>query len=189
MPTILALKKDNVICIGSDSLHILGGSRKQSAEYLAHSEKIIQYQSNYIGVLSNSSLYLAIKDYLSGSKKKHFFRNIEEIFNELRLIHKVLREEYYLLPEQSTDESFESSKFELLIINKHGIFKTYELRSVQAFTRFYAIGTGASYALGAMEALYDKNHSAEVITKLALEISAEFDDSTGLPGYFHTIKV
>jgi ATP-dependent protease HslVU (ClpYQ) peptidase subunit len=71
MTTILAVKKDKTICIGADTLTIIGGSRKQSAYDLLNPEKIIKYKSNYIGISGNHSLFLAIDDYLRRSKKKH----------------------------------------------------------------------------------------------------------------------
>jgi ATP-dependent protease HslVU (ClpYQ) peptidase subunit len=86
------------------------------------------------------------------------------------------------------DDLFESSKMESLIVNSHGIFKTYELRSVQQFIYFAAIGSGAQYALGALYALYDRFDSAEEVAREALKAVVEFDDSSGLPGSFYTVK-
>lgn len=188
MTTILAVKKNKTICIGADTLTIIGGSRKQSADDVVNSDKIIKYKSNYIGVSGNHSLLLAIKDYFKRSKKKHSFTTEEEVFSELCQLHCAMKEEYHLIPLSESDDCFENSRFELLIVNAAGIFKTYELRSVQQFAQFYGIGTGASYALGAMQALYDQEDSAEIIAKKSLEVAAEFDDSTGLPGTFYSLK-
>jgi ATP-dependent protease HslVU (ClpYQ) peptidase subunit len=99
-----------------------------------------------------------------------------------------MKEDYHLISSSEDNDCFECCRFELLIINTAGIFKTYELRSVQQFAQFYAIGTGASYALGAIQALYDQENSAETIVKRSLEIAASFDDSTGLPGTFYSLK-
>jgi ATP-dependent protease HslVU (ClpYQ) peptidase subunit len=188
MTTILAVKKNKTICIGADTLTIIGGSRKQSANDLVNSDKIIKYKSNYIGISGNHSLLLAIKDYLKRSKKKHSFNTQDEVFSALCLLHSAMKEEYHLIPSSENDDCFENSRFELLIVNPSGIFKTYELRSVQQFAQFCAIGTGASYALGATQALYDQKNSAELIVRKSLEVAAEFDDSTGLPGTFYSVK-
>lgn len=188
MGTILAVKKNKNICIGSDTLTVIAG-RKQSSADLINFEKIIKYEANYIGVSGNHSLLLAIKNCLRKDKRKRSFSSEEEIFHELCELHRTLRDEYDFIPEAGNEDSFESSRFELLIVNSYGIFKTYELRSVQHFARFCAIGTGTSYALGAMEALYTKEPSAEKIAKKSLEVAAEFDDATGMPGTFHSIKI
>ena len=40
---------------------------------------------------------------------------------------------------------------------------------VTEFFKFYAIGVGRDYAIGAMHVLYEQNKSAEEIAQLALE--------------------
>lgn len=188
MTTILAVKKNKNICICADTLTILAGGRKQTSSDLINHEKIIKHESNYIGVFGNHSLFLAIKSHLKKDKRKRSFINQDDVFNEVCYLHRALRDDYEFIADAGSDDSFESSRFELLIVNAHGIFKTYELRSVQQFARFYAVGTGASYALGAIEALYDGSQPAEKIAKKALEVAAEFDDATGMPGTFYSIK-
>lgn len=188
MTTIVAVKKNKSICIGADTLSVFAGGRKQSSIDLVNSDKIIKYESNYIGVFGNHSLFLAIKNILKRDKRKRSFSNEDDVFNEICQLHQTLKDEYDLIS-SIVGDSFEPSRFELLIVNAKGIFKTYELRSVQHFARFYAIGTGSSYALGAMEALYSKDSSAEKIANKSLEIAAEFDDATGMPGKFYKIKL
>jgi len=188
MTTILAIKKNKSICIGADTLTVIAGGRKQTSADIVNCEKIIKYESNYIGVFGNHSLFLAIKNCLKKDKRKRSFSNEDEVFNEICQLHRTLKDEYDLISTSGDGDSFESSRFELLIVNSSGIFKTYELRSVQHFARFYAIGTGSSYALGALEALYSGDNSAEKIAKKSLEVAAEFDDATGLPGTFYSIK-
>lgn len=49
------------------------------------------------------------------------------------------------------------------------------------YERFWASGSGSSYALGAMQALYDGPHEARSIAEAAVRAAIEFDDSTGGP--------
>ena len=186
MGIVLAVKKKNVICIASDSMSVSGGSRKQMASHVINSEKIIQCGSSYIGTAGHPLWPLVLKSYFK--RKKPQLSSKEAIFQELFKMHPVLKEEYCLNAATEEDDPFESSRFESLIVNGHGIFKTYELRSVQKFIQFAAIGSGAQYALGALYALYDRLNSAEEIAKSAIDAAAEFDDSSGLPGFFHTVK-
>lgn len=189
MTTILAVKKDKSVCIAADTLTVIAGGRKQTSSDLINHDKIIKYETNYIGVFGNHSLFLAIKNCLKKDKRKRSFSSEDEVFNEICRLHRTLKDEYDLLDHSEGSDSFESSRFELLIINSKGIFKTYELRSVQHFARFCAIGSGSSYAIGAMEALYDGNYSAEKIAKKSLEVAAEYDDATGVPGTFYSMKI
>jgi ATP-dependent protease HslVU (ClpYQ) peptidase subunit len=188
MGTVLAVRKNGIICIAADSLTISGSSRKQTADYVVNCGKIIKCGPSYIGTASHSSWHATLKSYFNQKKKKPSLGTREEIFDELLNMHHILKEEYFLVPHENDEDQFESSRFESLIVNPHGIFKTYKLRSVQQFIHFIAIGTGASYALGALYALYDRLGSAEEIAKEALNVAAEFDDSSSLPGTFYTVK-
>lgn len=189
MGIVLAVKKKNSICIASDSMTLSGGSRKQTADHVINSEKIIKWGSSYIGTTSHPVWPLVLKSYMNLSKQKPSLKSNDEIFDELLKMHQILKDQYYLIPEEDDDDSFESSRFESLIVNSHGIFKTYERRSVQQFIHFAAIGSGASYALGALHALYERLDTAEEIAKAALNAVVEFDDSSCFPGTFHTVKL
>lgn len=188
MGIVLAVKKKGSICIASDTMTVSGGSRKQTAEHVANPEKIVKWGSSYIGVAAHPTWSLVLNSYFKHEKHKPSLKSKDEIFDELMKLHQVLKEKYHLTPYNDEDDSFESSRFESLIGNSHGIFKTYELRSVQQFIQFAAIGSGAQYALGALHALYNRLDSAEDIAKAALNAVVEFDDSSGLPGTFYTVK-
>lgn len=88
------------------------------------------------------------------------------------------------------DDTIESSKFDVLIANPHGIFGVGAHRTVQEYRKFYAIGSGTDLALGAMYAAYDDRRlSAERVARLAIEAAAEFDDATGMPVVSHSVKL
>ena len=188
MGIVLAVKKNDFICIASDSMAIIGGSRKQTANHVVNSEKIIEWGSSYVGITDHPVWMCVLKNYINQSKQHPPLKSSEEIFDELLKMHQIFKDKYYLVPEEDEDDPFESSRFESLIVNSHGIFKTYDLRSIQQFIHFAAIGSGSSYALGAMHTLYDRLDSAEEIAKAALNSVVEFDDSSGLPGTFYTVK-
>jgi len=78
---------------------------------------------------------------------------------------------------------------QLLIANKSGIYGLYSLRSVQEYAKYYALGSGYRYALGALAALYDQNLSATEIAKKALLITAKLHQYTGEPVTTYTIKI
>ena len=56
----------------------------------------------------------------------------------------------------------------MLIANAHGIYGVYSYREVFEFERFWAIGSGRSFALGAMYAGYDKLKTAREIAELGV---------------------
>ena len=71
---------------------------------------------------------------------------------------------------------------DVLIANPRGIFGVAAHRTVQEFSRFYAYGSGSSYALGAMYAAWRApSLDAEALARLGVMAAAEFHDETGLP--------
>ena len=187
MSTIVVVKKNGFASIAADTLTTCGGT-KESAEYIVNSEKILKYRENYLGVSGPASLGIAIQDYLSITKKKVSFENTSDIFRFGLLLHKELKDNYFLRPDD--EEDFETFRGDILIANSSGIFGLSSYREVQEFSKFYANGSGDQYALGAMFAVYDyKNKTAADIAKIGVQAGAEFDDGTGLPMNFYTIKL
>jgi ATP-dependent protease HslVU (ClpYQ) peptidase subunit len=60
--------------------------------------------------------------------------------------------------------------------------------SVTRFLRFDAIGSGSSYALGAVHALYDGRLSAEEMARRACEAGMHFDIACGGEVDLFTVK-
>lgn len=187
MSTIVVVKKNNEIVIGADTMTKFG-SAKQSSEYIKNHSKIIRAGNNYIACVGEASLGLVLTSYFNGKKESLRLDSPQEIFEEARKLHIALKEDYFVNPHEDDDDAFESSQLEVLIANKSGIYGLYELRSVDEFAKFYSLGTGFRYALGAMRALYNSDATAEEIAKAGLEAAADFDDSTGAPFELHTIR-
>ncbi|MCB1116745.1 MAG: MFS transporter [Chlamydiia bacterium] len=142
MGTILAVKKGKKICIAADSMSFSGDSTKQTADYISNYDKILEYRENYIGVVggSYSSWPLLFNEFFLTVKPCAKLSSPAEIFQTFLNFHKELKEHYFLNPNEDDRDEFESSRFEALIVNPHGIFKVYQLRSVQQFSKFWAIG-------------------------------------------------
>lgn len=69
------------------------------------------------------------------------------------------------------------------------VFGIFSWREVFEYERFWSIGSGSEYALGAMYAAYDNNDDSEAIARLGIEASCEFDTASGLPCSLHTMKM
>ena len=79
------------------------------------------------------------------------------------------------------DVAYQSSQIDALIANENGIFGMFEFREVHEFEKFWAIGSGKAYALGAMYAVYDRFDDPEEIARVGILASCEFDNSCDLP--------
>ncbi len=188
MTTIAVVRKNGLAAIAADTL-TKWGSAKESATYIANHEKILQVGDSYIGITGSATFKLILADYFASANDVRL-KNQSEIFRTFNKMHAVLKERYYVMPEEDKEDALESSRLDVLIANPHGIFGVSGHRTVQEFSRFYAYGTGSDYALGAMFSAYpDPARDALALAQHAIECSAEFDDCTGLPMTWHTVKL
>jgi ATP-dependent protease HslVU (ClpYQ) peptidase subunit len=189
MTTIAVVRKSGYAAIAADTL-TKWGSGKESADYVANNAKIVKVGDTFIAGSGTSTFKLILRDYFAQRGVPARFDTSIEIFKTWQAFHAALKEQYYLVAVGDKDDTIESSKFDVLIANPHGIFGVGAHRTVQEYRKFYAIGTGTDLALGAMYAAYDRpGLSAEQVARLAVEAAAEFDDGTGLPVTSHAVKL
>ena len=105
-------------------------------------------------------------------------------------------DEAFLNTKEDDDDAYESSQLTALVVNPSGIFGVYSMREVFEFDRFWAIGSGRDFALGAMYAIYDQagktkstSKAAETIARLGVSACAEYDTGTALPMNIATVKL
>ena len=181
MTTVTVVKKDGRIAIAADTLTKWGGG-KESADYVANHEKIIQVGDSYVAITGSATFKLILADYFSSLETQPEFDSTLEIFRVWNQMHAALKEQYYLQTGEDKEEDLESSRMDVLIANPKGIFGVAAHRTVQEFSRFYAYGSGSPYALGAMYAAYRApSLDAEAVARLGVMAAAEFHDETGLP--------
>ena len=189
MTTIAVVRKNGYAAIAADTL-TKWGSGKESADYVANHAKIVKVGDTYIAGSGTSTFKLIVRDYFAQRGVPARFDTSIEIFKTWQAFHAALKDKYYLVTVGDKDDTIESSKFDVLLANPHGIFGVGAHRTVQEYRKFYAIGTGTDLALGAMYAAYDRQGlSAEQLARLAVEAAAEFDDGTGLPVTSHAVKL
>ena len=181
MSTIVAVVKNNLACMAADSLTSFGDTR-QPAEFVSDYEKIIAFgEANYIGIVGSAAHHLVMTDLLERHADKVDFSGRLPIFETMRQLHPILKEEYFLNSKDEDDDSYESSRVDALIMNPSGIFGLYSLREVDQYTRFWAVGSGAEFALGAMRVAYDLLDDAVAIARAGIEAGACFDNGSALP--------
>jgi len=188
MSTIVAVKKENKICIAADSLTTFGETRL-SAQYDQAYDKIVHFAESYIGIVGSAAHQMVLESALEKIRKDVVLSDRVSIFNTFNKLHPILKESYYLNPKEEEDDAYESSRIDALIVNASGIFGIYTLREVFEYSRYWAIGSGCDYALGAMHALYDGNDNAEDIARAGVEASATFNNATALPMTVHCINL
>lgn len=181
MTTVTVVRKGGVAAIAADTL-IKWGSAKESAAYIANHDKILRVGDSLVGVTGTATFTAILRDYFDHSSEEVRLDSPSQIFRAWNRLHGILKERYFLLPEEDKEDALESSRMDCLIANPHGIFGVAAHRTVQQFSKFYAYGSGSDYALGAMYSAYaDPQLSAEQVARHGIEAAAEFDDGTGLP--------
>jgi ATP-dependent protease HslVU (ClpYQ) peptidase subunit len=68
-----------------------------------------------------------------------------------------------------------------LIANASGIFGVYSMREVFEYTKFWAVGTGREFALGAMNSQFQRMRNATAVATAGIEAGAMFDKNSALP--------
>ena len=113
----------------------------------------------------------------------------DDVFETYTRVHNVLKEKYFLNTREDEDDPYESSQLISLIANPHGIFGVYSYREVFSFDRFWGIGSGRNFALGAMHAVYDRLDTALEIAEVGVAAGIEFDKNSAGPLQIYSIAL
>ena len=188
MSTIVIVKKNGKACIAADTLTTFGDLRLGSDMDVAH-DKVQSYGDGYLGIVGSAAHALVIESIITHKKLEIDFSNRMNIFETFREMHPIVKDKYFLNAKDEDDDPYEASHIDALICNAKGIFGVYSLREVSEYTQYWAIGSGADFALGAMHAMYDRLDSAEEIARAGVEAGSKFNSSSDMPMTSYTIEL
>jgi ATP-dependent protease HslVU (ClpYQ) peptidase subunit len=103
------------------------------------------------------------------------------VYESFRKLHPILKEQHFLNPKEEEDDPYESTQVTALIANASGIFGVYSMREVFEYTKFWAVGTGREFALGAMHSQYQRMRNATAVATAGIDAGAMFDKNSALP--------
>lgn len=179
MTTCVVVKKGSEIAIGSDSLVTFGDTRLSSA--YEENDKIFKVGESYITLAGTAAHFPVMRKLLTEMGEDCKLRSRDEVFETYSRVHSILKERFFLNTKEDEDDPYESSQITSLVANPWGIFGVYSYREVFSFDRFWGIGSGRNFALGAMYAVYDQSRSAREIAEIGVRAGAEFDKSSAGP--------
>jgi ATP-dependent HslUV protease, peptidase subunit HslV len=188
MSSLVVVKKGAKAVIAADSLTTFGRT-KFGRKYQRHSEKIHKYENCYIGIVGDAAHSNVFENILEHYGEELKFDSRKHIFETYLHLHEILKEKFHLNPAAADDMAYQSSQIDALIANEHGIFGMFEFREVHEFEKFWAIGSGKAYALGAMFATYDRFDEPEEIAKVGIMASCEFDNACDLPMNIYSLAL
>jgi len=179
MTTIVVARKGGVAVIAADSLTTFGTTRLAPA-YDRSPHKVVQYRESFIGVAGSAAHQLVLENLLERNPNLDFGGR-SAIYETFRKLHPMLKDEAFLNPKEEDDDPYESSQMTVMLANPSGIFAVYSMREVFEFDRFWAIGSGRDFALGAMYSVYSGAASPAAVAEAGVVAGAEFDTGTAMP--------
>jgi ATP-dependent HslUV protease, peptidase subunit HslV len=187
MTTIVVVRKGGNAVIAADSLTTFGTTRLAPA-YDRHPQKITTYGDSFLGVAGSAAHQLVLENLLVRTPNLGFHGKAA-IYDSFRKLHPLLKDEAFLNPKEEDDDPYESSQMTVMIANPSGIFAVYSMREVFEFDRFWAIGSGRDFALGAMYTIYEKTPTVAAIAEAGVLAGAEFDTGTAAPITLHEVTL
>lgn len=187
MTTIVVVRKGDAAVIAADSLTTFGTTRLAPA-YDRSPQKVVRYRESFIGVAGSAAHQLVLENLLERNPNLDLGGRAA-IYETFRKLHPLLKDEAFLNPKEEDDDPYESSQMTVMIANPAGIFAVYSMREVFEFDRFWAIGSGRDFALGAMYSTYPRARSAAAIAEAGIVAGAEFDTGTALPASVHEARL
>lgn len=188
MTTVVVVRKGGTVAIAADSLVTFGDTRLGHG-YEAN-EKLFRVGDSWIGMAGTTAHFPVLRRALASLPPEELkLHSRDQVFDTFLKLHPKLKESYFLNTKEDDADPYESSQFTALIANRAGIFGVYSYREVFEFDRFWGIGTGRAFALGAMYAGFDRLKTAREIAELGIRAGSEFDKNSSGPIRAHTIKL
>jgi len=187
MTTITVVKKNGEVAIAADSLTTFGDTRL-GRHYKGEHDKILLIDDSWIGICGSSAHHLVLVSAISKLPEVKLGSRME-VYETFRQLHPILKEHAYLNPKEDEDDPYESSQITALIANSSGIYGVYSLREVFEFDRFWSIGSGRNFALGAMHSSFQGARSAAKIAEIGVAAGIEFDSASGPPIVVYSIRL
>lgn len=175
MSIAVAVRKGTTIAVAADSQENFGDRKVVGSNHRA--TKIMSLGGSELAMTGWGVYDNVFTDYFQ-SRRAPRFANEREIFTFFVRLWKDLRKRYSFVDDQVADDDrspFADLDSSFLLANKHGIFHVSGDMSVMAFNEYYAIGSGASYALGVLHALYATERDPAVLARRACEAAIAFD--------------
>ncbi|NND65896.1 MAG: MFS transporter [Gammaproteobacteria bacterium] len=180
MSTVAVVKKGDQIAIAADTAQS-ADSNLLTAQWVSNHSKLINCGKAYLGLAGYAVSQDIIENVVRSYGKKLLFHDRHAIFDTAHFIHEIMKKDYFLNPTEDKEQPVESSQVDMLIASPTGIFEVESYRTVIEYERYWALGSGKRFAIGAMHALYDQLDDASEIARRGVAAACAFDDSCAEP--------
>jgi ATP-dependent protease HslVU (ClpYQ) peptidase subunit len=192
MTTLVVVKKAGQVAIAADTL-VTFGDTSLTHRFEANS-KIFKVDTpagmSYVGMAGTVAHFPVLRKAI-GSMPREILKlcSKDEVFDTFTKLHPYLKDNFFLQTKEEDSDPYESSQFSVVIANASGIYGLYSYREVFEFKEFWGIGSGRSFALGAMHSIYNKAKTAREVAEAGITAGCEFDRNSSLPFDCFTVKM
>ncbi|MBT9506990.1 MFS transporter [Rhodoferax sp.] len=192
MTTVVVVKKAGQVAIAADTLVTFGDTR------LGHryepNSKLFKVDTptgvSYVGIAGTVAHFPVLRKAMMALPKEELkLGSKDEVFDTFTKLHPLLKETFFLQTKEDDNDPYESSQFSVLIANASGIYGLYSYREVFEFNEFWGIGSGRSFALGAMHAAWGHAKTARELASIGVNAGCEFDKNSAGPIEVFTVKL
>lgn len=188
MTTVVVVRKAGQVAIAGDSLVTFGDTRLPHG--YESNEKLFKVGDSWIGMAGTTAHFPVLRRALNWLAPEDLkLHSRDEVFDTFLKIHPKLKEVFYLNTKEEDADPYESSQLTALIANGSGIYGVYSYREVFEFDRFWAIGSGRAFALGAMYTAFGRAKTARELAEIGVKAGCEFDKNSDGPVKVQTIKL
>ncbi|MDB5743687.1 MAG: proteasome, and subunit [Polaromonas sp.] len=192
MTTLVVVKKAGQVAMAADTLVTFGDTRLTN-RFEANS-KIFKVDTpdgvSLIGMAGTVAHFPVLRKAMAALPPEHLrLGSRDDVFETFIKLHPLLKESFFLQTKEDDSDPYESSQFTVVIANATGIYGLYSYREVFEFKEFWGIGSGRSFALGAMHASWDRARTAREVAMAGLNAGCEFDKNSGGSIDIFTLKL
>ena len=189
MTTVVVARKGNQVAIAAESLVTFGDTKL--APDLEANEKLFQVGDTWFGLAGSMAHFPVMRSVLKTMHEQGtlLLYDRDSVFDTFRKVHELLKEKYFLNTKEDDDDPYESSQVSCLIANPSGIYGVYSYREVFVFDKYWGLGSGRNFALGAMHHAYTRSKTALAVAMAGVEAGAALDKSSAPPFKWQVIEL
>jgi ATP-dependent protease HslVU (ClpYQ) peptidase subunit len=189
MTTVVVTKKGGQVAMAADSLVTFGDTRL--GHEFEDNTKIFKIDTphgvTYLGMAGTVAHFPAVRKAIESlPKQERLFNSKDAVYDTFLKLHPVLKDKFFLQTKEEDSDPYESSQFTVLVANSSGIYGLYSYREVFEFKQYWAIGSGRSFALGAMHATANHAKTAREWAEIGVKAGCQFDKNSG--GTLHVVS-
>jgi ATP-dependent protease HslVU (ClpYQ) peptidase subunit len=192
MTTLVVVKKAGQVVMAADTL-VTFGDTALPQRYEANS-KIFKVDTpagiSYVGMAGTVAHFPALRKAMAALPKADLkLGSKDEVYDTFLKLHPLLKETFFLQTKEDDNDPYESMQFTAVIANSSGIYGLYSYREIFEFKEFWGIGSGRSFALGAMHAAWGGAKTAKEVALAGMHAGCEFDKNSGGPIDIYAVKL